>query len=256
MSNLFKNLMRIDKSKKFSNFFDRVEFERKIDFIILHHIEASSVDEAISLLEKNGVSSHFLIDENGDILQLVDENNIAYHAGVSNWLGFEGLNKNSIGIEFLNKDAFGKKFETAQMLAGLELIKDLMQKFRISKKNVIGHSDIAYNRDTKTLDRKQDPSHLFDWKFLAQNGAALCPEVLTENDKILFKAGDKNSEIKLIKENLAKFGYKITNLNNEFDEEMRCLARVFNRRFNQDKFSFDSDVWYLSSQKILDKIQE
>lgn len=254
MSNLFKSLMRIDRSKKFSNFFDRVEFERKIDFIILHHIESNSADEAIALLEKNGVSSHFLIDENGDILQLVDENNIAYHAGVSNWLGFEGLNKNSIGIEFLNKNAFGKKFETAQMLAGLELIKDLMQKFNISKKSVIGHSDIAYSRDTKMLDRKQDPSHLFDWKFLAQNNAALCPEVFINDDKILFKAGDKNSAIESTKENLAKFGYKITNLNDDFDDEMTCLVRVFNRRFNQEKFNVNSDVWYLSSQKILEEL--
>ena len=246
--------MKIDKSKKFTEFFDLVIPARKIDFIVLHHIEASSAQSAIDMLLESKVSSHFLIEESGNIFQLVEEGDVAYHAGVSYWRGFDGLNKNSIGIEFINSSAFDKKFEAAQMQAGLELIRYLMEKYNIDKVNIVGHSDIAYDRATKLLDRKQDPSHFFDWKFLAQNGVAICPEVSLEKDEELFKIGDKSAKIKSIKENLAKFGYMVLNFNDEFDQEMQALARVFNRRFNQEKFKSDADVWCLSSDEILEKL--
>ena len=160
----------IDKSKKFSQFFDQKAEVRKIDFLVLHHIEANSAQHAIDQLLEHKVSSHFVIDEAGNIFELVDENDIAYHAGISHWKGFESLNKNSIGIEFINQSPFKKKFEMLQMQAGVRLIKYLISKYNIQKNNILGHLDIAYHAKSdsnpSTLDRKQDPSELFDWQFL------------------------------------------------------------------------------------------
>ena len=119
--------LEINKSKKFSEFFDEVDSVRKIDFLVLHHVEANSVQHAIDQFVECKVSSHFLIDECGKIFQLVDENNIAYHAGVSFWRGVDGLNKTSIGIEFINRAPFDKKFELVQMQAGVELCKYLIK---------------------------------------------------------------------------------------------------------------------------------
>lgn len=242
--------LEINKSKKFSEFFDEVDSVRKIDFLVLHHVEANSAQHAIDQFVECKVSSHFLIDESGEIFQLVDENNIAYHAGVSFWRGVDGLNKTSIGIEFINSAPFDKKFELVQMQAGVELCKYLIKKYNIEAGNIVGHSDIAYDRETGFLDRKQDPSHLFDWKFLAQNVVGVYPEKFLKNeDKLLFKLGDKDSKVLEIKKYLIKFGYKISNCNDEFDLEMQLLVRVFNRRFNQEKIETDS--WYLSSQEII-----
>jgi len=240
----------INNSKKFDEFFTKSQENRKIDFLVLHHIEASSADHAIDQLRHFKVSAHFLIDEKGEIFQLVDENDIAYHAGHSFWKGLDGLNSYSIGIEFINKSPFEKKFEKAQMISGAKLCLDIIQKYQILPSNIVGHSDIAYNPENGLLDRKQDPSHLFDWQFLVQNGVGIFPEINHDNsqNKKLFEFGDKNANIVKIKEKLAEFGYKVINFNDEFDAEMVMLARVFNRRF----IGINDDSWHIKSQMVLD----
>lgn len=239
--------MQIDKSKKFSEFFEKKNEARKIDFLVLHHVEANSVEHAIEQFVEHQVSAHYLIDEAGKIFELVEENDVAFHAGVSFWQGCEGLNKNSIGIEFINSSPFTKKFEMVQMQAGVELCKYLISKYEISAGNVVGHSDIGYVKETGLLDRKQDPSHLFDWKFLGENGVGIFP-VLEAREEKLFELGDQDSEILAVKEKLKKFGYRVLNLNDEFDPEMQALARVFNRRF----IGKDLDFWCVGDQEILE----
>lgn len=290
--------MIINKTKKFSDFFTKSAEAREIKFLVLHHVQADSVDHAVAQFVEHKVSSHFLIDENGEVFSLVDENDIAYHAGISFWRGFNALNKNSIGIEFINKSPFNKRFEHAQMLVGVELCRYLIDKYSIDARNVVGHSDIAiypqltwlkacfslknikeifdclkfgkkkFLQDSAKikafppslsgfLDRKQDPSHLFDWKFLAQHKVGIFPEISlpSEGDKKLFSIGSKDPKVKFFKEKLASFGYRVTNFNQEFDRETQMLVRVFNRRFNPSKFNDDADSWYLSSQLILDELQ-
>lgn len=252
--------MIVNKTKKFSDFFTKSKGAREIKFIVLHHVEADSVEHAVAQFIEHQVSAHFLIDESGEIFELVDENDIAYHAGYSFWRGSEGLNKSSIGIEFINKSPFSKKFELAQLRAGVDLCRYLIDKYKIKAENIVGHSDVAFypegSENAGFLDRKQDPSHLFNWEFFAQNAVGIFPKIslLNYEDKKLFSLGNKASAIKLTKEKLAEFGYRITNFNEEFDAEMQMLVRVFNRRFNPDKFNDDADSWYLSSQMILDKL--
>lgn len=239
--------MQIDKSRKFSEFFEKKNEARKIDFLVLHHVEASSVEHAIEQFVEHQVSAHYLIDEVGKIFELVEENDVAFHAGVSFWKGNEGLNKNSIGIEFINSSPFTKKFEMAQMQSGVELCQYLIAKYEIAAGNIVGHSDIGYVRETGFLDRKQDPSHLFDWKFLGEKGVGVFPLVEANEEKII-ELGDKDSLILAAKKDLKKFGYRVLNLNDEFDLEMQALARVFNRRF----VGQDLDFWCVADREILD----
>ena len=247
--------MNIDQSKKFTEFFTPVEGTREVDFLILHHVAADSAEHALEQFCDHQVSSHFLIDEGGVIFSLVNENDIAYHAGVSYWQGFEALNKNSIGIEFVNKDPFAKNFTKPQMLAAVELLQYLIKKYSIKPQKILGHSDIAYVKETGLLDRKQDPSQFFDWKFLAENGIGIFPTVDIIEDEKMFLLGDQDEEIENIKENLAKIGYKVSVMNDEFDEEMQCLVRVFHRHFNQAKFADGTqDFWWKSSAEILLKL--
>jgi N-acetylmuramoyl-L-alanine amidase len=243
-------IMKINKSKKFTEFFDEVKDWRQIDFLVLHHVQARSSDHAIEQFKNYKVSSHFLIDEAGEIFELVEENNISYHAGISFWNGVDGLNKTSIGIEFINSSPFENKFSEMQMIAGVQLCKYIAAKYKIRPKNIVGHSDIAYSRDTQLLDRKQDPSHLFDWKFLAENGVGIFPEIKLFKEGNLFELGNKSPEIAEIKRDLKFFGYRVINLNDEFDEEMRALVRIFNRRF----LGKELDIWCENSRQILDKL--
>ena len=55
------------------------------------------------MTKKSKVSCHYLIDRKGKILRMVDDNNIAWHAGKSKWKNFKNINKVSLGIELVNK---------------------------------------------------------------------------------------------------------------------------------------------------------
>ncbi len=254
--------MDIIKDHKFSEFFKKnSESERNVDFLVFHHIEAQSSKEAMDLLKEHEVSSHYLIDESGQILLLVEENDIAYHAGVSYFAGFDGLNVDSIGVEILTSDALSKGFSTMQLDALIELSNYLIDKYSIRQQNIVGHSDIAYfsdNCDKKfadqigCLDRKDDPSHMFNWKYMSKNGVSLFPsQEFTGKDGGLYKIGDNGPEILEIKRKLAIFGYKVDNLDENFDIEMKNLCRVFNRRFNPDQYLVDPDIWWKSSEFLL-----
>jgi len=240
------------------NCFKKHEGQRQIDFLILHHLQANSIAETIEALEYHQVSAHFLIDKNGKIAQLVDENDIAFHAGVSCWNGFEGLNINSIGIEFINSDPFSNNFSHQQMLAGVDLASYIVNKYQIQNRYILGHSDIAYDSASGLLDRKLDPSHLFDWEFLAKNNIGLYPKLFfsSSEEALIFEFGDENSQIEKIKKNLQKFGYKVANINNIFDEEMKMLARVFNRHFNNKIDLQSQDLWLKSSNSILNELMK
>ncbi len=255
--------MKINEKYKFKNFYTQnIGNNRKIDFLVLHHIEAKNVDEAIKLLKKHEVSSHYIVDEDGQIYSLVDENNIAYHAGKSFWNNVEGLNKNSIGIEFVNSDVNNKKFNKIQLENAKNLILQIIKKYKILSQNIVAHSDIAYfdlntifngNNIAGFLGRKNDPSHQFDWKFLHRNSIGLYAS-FSQNDEILYEFGDKSEKIGNLKQKLSKFGYKINEINNEFNLEMLFLTQVFNRRFNQKKYEEMPKKWYLSSDFILDEL--
>jgi N-acetyl-anhydromuramyl-L-alanine amidase AmpD len=244
--------MNIDKSKKFTDFYTKCEGNRAIDCLILHHVQADSMDHAVEQFLQHKVSPHFVIDEDGKIFELVDENDIAYHAGISFWSGVDGLNKSSLGVEFINSSPFEKNFSEAQMIAGVELCKYLKAKYQIINNDIVGHSDVAYQG--LYLDRKQDPSHLFNWKFLALNGVGTFPEVDVIENMILYEVGDEDEKIRTIKKKLARFGYRVLNNHSRFDEEMQHLARVFNRRFNREGFVSNPDVWYLRSDLVLNPI--
>ena len=249
-------LHQLNYNAQFFQCFEQFQGIRQINFILLHHIQAHNLQNALDQLYEHKVSSHYLIDDDGNIFQLIDDNDIAYHAGTSYWQGIDGLNKNSLGIEVLSADPFNNGFNPQQMQAVVDLCHRLMAKHKVINKNIIGHSDVAYFKDTGFLDRKQDPSHLFDWNYLALNGIGLFPKLslMHNEDKILFFNNDQNPEITKIKLRLKNFGYKVSNINNCYDQEMQVLARVFNRHFNPVKYQENSDLWYMSSNFILENL--
>ena len=134
--------------------------ERTIDTIVLHSSynpngDTYSVSEIVKIYESYGVSAHYLIDRKGTIYHLVENQNIAYHAGVSKMPdGRRDVNDFSIGIEIMNKE--DTEFTKSQYQAVNDLIAYLKEQYQI--KYVVGHGDIAPSRKT-------DPWN-FDWKKL------------------------------------------------------------------------------------------
>ena len=220
-------------------------------YLVLHHIADKNCKNAICTLKKYEVSAHYIIDDDGTIFQLVDEVDIAYHAGISYWNGEFNINKSSIGIEFFSKDPYNVGFTEKQIKSGIILCKNIINKYDIKPQNIVSHSDIAYEKESGCLNRKDDPSHLFPWNKLADNNIGIFPEKIISEDELLFQIGDQNNKIINIKRNLNEFGYKIDNFNNVFDEEFKNAVIVFNRRFNLNRFLDNKDKWFLSSNQIL-----
>ena len=159
--------MAIKTSFNYSPNFNRIKRRPKeIKFIIFHYTGMKKESDAINKLTKiqSEVSCHYLIKSDGEIITIVPDLYIAWHAGKSTWKNYRSLNKNSIGIEICNPghDFNYKKFSIRQITSLLRLSKFLIKKYKINKKNILGHSDIA-------PERKKDPGEKFPWKYLAKN---------------------------------------------------------------------------------------
>ena len=139
--------------------------KKNIQLVIIHYTGMQSEIESLKRLmdPKYKVSSHYFINRKGQIIQMVKEQNIAWHAGKSKWKKFNNLNKYSIGIELVNKGhQFGyQNFSQKQISSLIKLCKKLKKKYAIKKENFLGHSDIAPLRKT-------DPGEKFPWKKLGR----------------------------------------------------------------------------------------
>ena len=83
----------------------KIRSKRYIKFVIIHYTGMQSEIESIRRLKnpKHKVSCHYLINRKGKVVQMVRDNNIAWHAGKSKWKNYVNLNKFSLGIELINK---------------------------------------------------------------------------------------------------------------------------------------------------------
>ena len=145
---------------------------KAVNYIILHYTDTQTTEQALGLLldPAREVSAHYVVEENGKIIQMVADEHRAWHAGVSQWHGETDMNSVSLGIEIVNPGhTYGHKpFPDAQIATVIELCRVKMAQFNITPENVLGHSDIAPGR-------KQDPGPLFPWEALAAQGVALWP---------------------------------------------------------------------------------
>jgi N-acetylmuramoyl-L-alanine amidase len=139
---------------------------RRPNFVILHHTSDDTLQEALQTLTSplREVSAHYLIGRDGSIVQLVEENARAWHAGKSWWAGQTDVNSASLGIELDNNGY--ESFSEPQITALLTLLADIRQRYKIPAANFLGHADVAPSR-------KNDPSALFPWQTLAQYGFGL-----------------------------------------------------------------------------------
>jgi len=202
---------------------------KKIKFIIIHYTGMKKESSAIRKLcnSKSKVSSHYFIKNNGKILNLVPVTYIAWHAGVSCWKGAKSLNKNSIGIEVNNPGHHHgyKNFSKKQIISLIRLIKYLIKKYKIQKKNILGHSDIAPNR-------KKDPGEKFPWNKLAKKKLCYWHNLNEKKIHKYRKVKISHIENNIFFKNLYRIGYrKVKKLNLKKNE--KYLLEAFQRRFRQ-----------------------
>jgi len=231
--------------------FDPIKrISRRIKFIIFHYTGMKSESGAIKRLTniQSEVSCHYLIKNKGEIIKIVPDLYIAWHAGKSSWGSFKSLNKNSIGIEITNPGhEFGyKKFSKKQISALIKLTKFLIKKYKINSKNVLGHSEIA-------PERKKDPGEKFPWEYLSKNKIGLWHTL--KKKELIQNRGFKTNKIEreFFFNNLFKIGYskKIPKYLNK-NTYLRDVTKAFQQRFRQEAIDgkIDKECLLISSNLL------
>jgi N-acetylmuramoyl-L-alanine amidase len=224
---------------------------KQIKFLIFHYTGMKKESDAINRLTdiQSEVSSHYFIKKNGEIVTLVPNLYIAWHAGRSSWKNYTALNNYSVGIEISNPghQYNYKNFSKKQIVSILRLSKFLIKKYKINQKNILGHSDIA-------PERKMDPGEKFPWKYLSKNKIGLWHSL---KDKILNKSrGHKITSLNQIKflNNLFKIGYSNKTPKHIGNSKYNLLiTKAFQRRYRQELINGKIDKECLIiSQNLLD----
>lgn len=226
--------------------FDKRTPTAKINTIVIHHTELPTVKAVYEIFEnpERKVSSHYLIGRDGSLHQFVDEKKRAWHAGISTWRSIDKLNDSSIGIELDNNG--DEPFSKPLMDTLVVLCKELVKKYKIEERNIVGHSDIAYWR-------KVDPNHYFDWKTLAAKNIGFFPKFSAKNSHI-FRLNGSNLEVVETKKKLSQLGYKVDDFDSKVDQKTYSLLKAFKRRYTPETYAHD--YWDTLAEGRLNELLE
>ena len=198
------------------------------DMIVLHYTGMASAQDALERLcslEAPRVSSHYLVYEDGRVLQLVPEARRAQHAGVSSWEGETDINSRSIGIEIVNPGHDGgyPDFPEVQIAAVIALCRDILSRRPMRAERVVAHSDVA-------PPRKQDPGEKFPWARLCAAGVGHWVEPAPPGEASGLSMGDSGAAVAELQGLLARYGYGIA-ASGQFDQAMHDVVVAFQRHF-------------------------
>ena len=200
---------------------------RTPDMLILHYTGMPTAQAALEWLctEESQVSSHYFVDEDGRVTQLVPESARAWHAGQSHWRGETDINSASIGVEIANPGHAGGSppFHDAQIEAVIALCRDIVDRHAIPAERVLAHSDIAPMR-------KQDPGEGFPWERLHAAGIGHWSEPLPVGGGRFFQEGDVGQPVEALQTMLALYGYDVT-VDGFYSVETTAAISAFQRHF-------------------------
>ena len=204
------------------------------DALVLHYTGMADGPSAVRRLcdSASEVSCHYLVEEDGAVIQLVPEAARAWHAGRGSWAGCDDMNSNSVGIEIVNGGHdFGlPPFPDPQIIAVIALCRDIMGRHGIAAHGVLAHSDIAPGR-------KQDPGELFPWQRAAAAGVGLwVPPSRDLSSGAALAPGD----VKTVQADLARLGYAVAPTALQ-DAASRAVVAAFQRRFRPARIDGELD---------------
>lgn len=239
--------------------------ERKypIDMLVLHYTGMETGQAALErMLDPEAeVSAHYMIWEDGRVVQLVDESMRAWHAGVSSWQGDEDLNSRSIGIEIVNgghdwplADGGLPPYPNEQIEAVAQICLGILNRHVIPPSRIVGHSDIASAR-------KDDPGEHFPWADLAKRGIGIWPEPQNVEGGTLLRGygllpGDSGAPVRRMQESLVAIGYTFE-ITGHFNETTQNVVRAFQRRWHTERIDGHANIQTLVRiDEILTNISE
>jgi len=219
----------------------------KPDILLMHYTEMESAQKACDWLcnPQSKVSCHYLVDETGEIVQMVDETLRAWHAGASSWHGHSDVNSRSIGIEIQNPGMrYGyRAFPDQQMRAVIALSKDIIARHSIAPERVLAHSDVAPGR-------KVDPGALFDWRLLHEEGVGHWVEPSPIDTGEGLKVGDQGLDVEPLQLALSGYGYGLP-VTGVYDARTKTVVSAFQLHFRPERVDGIADR---STVETLDRL--
>ncbi len=229
------------------------ERRHAISMLVLHYTGMDSAQAALARLAdpEASVSAHYVVLEDGAIVQMVAEQNRAWHAGIAQWEGDDDLNSRSIGIEIVNgghdfplADGALPPFPRVQIAAVISLCKAILARHDIPRTRIVGHSDIA-------PDRKCDPGEHFPWESLGEHGVGIWPvQASSRPGRVLrgrgLSAGEVSASVSRMQEDLAAIGYGLA-LTGVFDAKTQAVVTAFQRRWRPLQVTGEADLACLST---------
>ncbi|RWM25995.1 N-acetylmuramoyl-L-alanine amidase [Mesorhizobium sp.] len=199
------------------------------DMIVLHYTGMATGAGAEAWLcdPASEVSSHYLVHEDGRIVQMVRESDRAWHAGKGSWFGRSDINSSSVGIEIVNPGhSLGyKAFPKRQIDAVIGLCAGIIGRHFIPPQRVLAHSDVAPGR-------KVDPGEKFPWKALFAAGVGHLVPAAPIRPGAALKAGDAGAEVEALQSMLALYGYGVE-ISGIFDRQTEIVVAAFQRHFRR-----------------------
>ena len=206
--------------------------------LILHYTGMGSGEAAVRWLADpaSEVSCHYVVHEDGCIVQMVREAERAWHAGQGSWQGLRDLNSQSIGIEIVNPGHAGgcPDFCEPQIEAVMRLATDIVVRHRIRPERVLGHSDVASAR-------KQDPGEKFPWDRLHAAGIGHFVPPARICDGPCLREGDEGAGVAAFQRSLAAYGYEVAPTG-RFDGATLHATAAFQRHFRRARVDGVADV--------------
>jgi N-acetylmuramoyl-L-alanine amidase len=201
----------------------------KPDMIVLHYTGMATGAGAQAWLcdPASEVSSHYLVHEDGRVVQMVRESDRAWHAGKSSWFGRTDINSCSVGIEIANPGhSLGyKAFPRRQIEAIISLCLGIVGRHAIPAQRVLAHSDVAPGR-------KIDPGEKFPWRALFAAGLGHLVPAAPIGPGAGLRPGDAGADIEALQSMLALYGYGVE-ITGVFDRQTEIVVAAFQRHFRR-----------------------
>ncbi|RCS25481.1 N-acetylmuramoyl-L-alanine amidase [Phyllobacterium salinisoli] len=211
---------------------------KRITTLIMHYtgMESGEAAEALLASPESEVSAHYVVHEDGRIVQMVPESKRAWHAGNSFWRGETDINSCSVGIEIVNQGPRGDfpDYPDAQIEAVIRLSQDICARHSIRPERVLAHSDIAPVR-------KIDPGEKFPWERLHRAGIGHWVEPSPIRGGRFLTPGDQGQPVEALQSMLALYGYDVP-IDGVFDMKTEAALKGFQRHFRSHKVDGVADI--------------
>jgi N-acetylmuramoyl-L-alanine amidase len=195
--------------------------------VVVHYTGMTSAAAALARLcdPEAKVSAHYVIEEDGSVWALVEEERRAWHAGVSAWRGQREVNGVSIGVELVNPGhAWGyRDFPQAQIAALISLLDDVRARWTIADRDIVGHSDVAPAR-------KEDPGEKFPWPQLHAAGHGIHHQALSPAPGPPLELGAEGVGVFILQAGLTRLGYD-SPPSGVYDRDTALIVTAFQRHW-------------------------